>query len=44
MATKLAGKVISPKDRLTAEELKAAKDKLIKEQNEARNKRVKRKV
>lgn len=43
MPTKLAGKVISQKDKLTAEELKAAKDKLIKEQNEARNAKVKRK-
>jgi hypothetical protein len=39
MATKLAGKVISSKDRLSAEELKKAKDKLIKEQNENRNKK-----
>jgi hypothetical protein len=42
MATKLAGKVISDKDRLSAEELKKAKDKLIKEQNDKRNKKQNR--
>lgn len=42
MAIKLNGVKISDKDKVTAEELKAARDKIVKKQNDKWNKSLKK--